>query len=332
MTAALTAAHAAYQLSTSALQQLGGTPAEHPENPHSIWERWPVVTAGVSCLITTVHAIALAVIGNIPLAVLLSISAVGTGIITAYLWSFSSLQDLDTYVEAFAERVTALSQTALKLSGANKDLTTTRVALEAEAKERTAQFEEKKQEVTALLEKLDHVTDDLQRAEQQAAKMGLILDGSHSVITEMTSKIGDFVTLNKEVSTSSQLLTDQLSSFQSIGDRLGSTVLGLDEENKALLAKKQQAEEMAKGLYSQFMQIAELLVELKKQREALEADLKSLQSVDTSIAHHTSDLHHVAEELDKGATDAQAFVDSLKQYNGIADILKEEMKKASGKP
>jgi chromosome segregation ATPase len=332
MALALSAVQAAFQLSGSALQNLGEPFKEQPEKSHSIWDYWPVATSGMTCLITTVNAVALGVIGNIPLGVLLGIAAVGAGILTIYLWSFSTLKDLEGYVEVFAERVTTLAQTALQLSASNKDLVKTRMALEAEVHERAAQFEKEKNEVSRVLQQLGHVSDDLQQSQSHVVQMGEILDSSHSVITEMTAKIGDFVHLNTKVSTSSQLLSSELSSIHAIGERLESAVQGLDKQNTELLSKKKQADEMTKGLYTQFVQIAELFVGLKKQREALEENLHSLQKVDTSLATHTTELHHVAEDLEKRASSTQALVDWIQQYEGIGDYIKEQMETSAPAP
>jgi hypothetical protein len=213
MSTALTAFHSAFLLSTSALQRLGVDSQGEPETSHSLWSHWPVVTAGTTCLITTINAVALGVIGNISLGVLLGIASIGAGILTFYLWSFSSLKDLNEYVEVFAKKVTLL-----------------------------------------------------------------------------------------------------------------------DKQNQELLERKKQADEMAQGLYTQFIQIAELLVSLKKQKEEVEAVLCSLQSVDSSLATHTAQLHHVAEDLQKGAFDAQNFVDTLKPFEGLGEYIKQQMEGSTSSP
>ncbi len=328
MTAALTAAHAAFQLSTTVLEQVGETPAKHTEKATSPWDRWPVAIAGLTCAISIINSIALGALGNIPMGVLIGISALGSGSLMIYLWSFSTLKSLEGYVEAFSERVTALAKTSLRLSSANKELDTTRLSLEADLKKRQVLFDEQKKEVGRIMAQLDHATDDLQKTEKQVVEMGKILDGSHSVISEMTSKIGAFVTLNRDVSTSSKLLTEGLSSIHAIGSQLESTVDELDDQNELLLDKKKQAEAIAKGLYDQFTQIAQLLVDLRKQRESLESNLKALQQVDTSLAAHSTELHHVAEDISKGAHEAQSFVDSLKQYDGLAATIRDAMAKS----
>ena len=325
MTTALGVAQTAFQLSGAALQQLGQPVADQSEKTHSLWEHWPVVTGASTCLITAINAVALGIIGNIALGVLLTIAAIGAGVLTIYLWSISSLKDLSAYAEVFSERVTLLAHIALDLTAVNKGLTSTRVGLEADLANRSLLFEKQKTEVASTLGKLEQVTADLKRSEAIAAQIGTIIDSSHGVITQMTTKIGDFVSLNKDVAASSQTLACELSSIQSIGEQLGAAVHGLDTENKELMARKKQADEMAQRVYSQFMQIGELVVGLKKQREALEADLAALQKVDVGLAAHTAELDTVAHDLDKGATDAQAFVDSLKPFDGLAGYLKEKM-------
>lgn len=321
----LAAANAAFQLSSSVLQQLGKTPAEGSEKSHSLCDYWPVVAAGLSCLISTINAIALSLIGNIVVAALLAISALGTGILTLYLWSFSSLKSLEGYVEAFAERVTTLAQTALQLSDVNKELTSTRIAIENELNHNTEKSNEEKQEVATLVHRLDDVSHALQQSQHQVAQMGHIFNGSNTLITEITSKISDFVSLNKKVSTSSQVLATELTSIKSIADQVGSAVSALHENNDMIEEKQRQAEETARGICTQFMQVAELLVECKKQREGVEKVLQNLQKTDNSIAIHTKELNSAAENLSKGASDAQTFVDSLKPYAGLAKAIKARM-------
>ena len=325
MSVALTAAQAAFKLSNSALQSVGESAMDQPKKTSSIWDRWPVVTSGSICLITTVQAVALGVIGNIGIGVILGISAVAAGILTIYLWSFSTLKDLEGYVEVFSERVTALAQTALSLTKSNEALVRTRIGMEEELKQRTAQFEEEKKAAAQALLQLKEASDSLRQTQQQVAQMGKILDSSHEVITEMTTKVGDFIQLNREISSTSQVLGGQLDSFKAIGERLESSTRALDEENQELLATKMKADDMARGLYAQFVQIAELFVGLKREREALDAGLSRLQKVDTSLATHTTDLHHVAEDLDKGAAEAQNIVDWMKQFDGIGDYIKDQM-------
>ena len=325
MSAVLSAANAALQLSTTALHHLGEPALQGLKKASGMCDRWPMMTAGVVCLITTVNAVALGIIGNIALGVVLGIAALGAGALTLYLWSFSTLKDLEGYVEAFAERVTVLAKTALHLSASNEKLEETRLNLERDLLKRTKLIEAQKKEIREAIQNLDHVYDDLQQSQLQVVEMGKILDASHDVITELSHRIGQFVQLNQQAATTSQALEGELKVIQSIGERFDSSLRELGKQNQLLLSKKQQADEMTRGLYAQFLQIAELFVGLKRQAEELAASLHSLQRVDIGLATSTANLHQVAEHLERGADEAQTFLEWMKQFEGLGEYAKEQM-------
>ena len=124
MSGILSAANAAFQLSSTALQQVGVSSVEGPSSSTSFIDRWPVAAAGFSCLISTINAIAMVILGNTPMAVLAAISAIGCAFLTRYLVKLVTLVHLETYVQAFAQRVNDLSQIVLRLSDENKSLDT----------------------------------------------------------------------------------------------------------------------------------------------------------------------------------------------------------------
>ena len=332
MSTVIAAASTAFQLSSSVLQQVGGSSTQEPQQTNSIFDHWPVATAGLSCLITTVHAVAMSVLGNMPLAVLMGVAALGCAVLTVYLWNFSTLKHLETYVDAFAKQVTVLAQTILHLSGANKDLDQTKTALEASVKERESRFEEQKAAATRALEDLDHVSEELQRAKGEVAQMGQILDGSHAIISEMTSKIGSFVVLNKDVATSSEVLTGELSSIKVIGERLQSSLHSLGEQSDALTEKKKQADAAAKMIYDQFIQVAQLLVEVKQQREALEHNLSSLQTANAQLASETAALRAAAADMQQGAASAHKTIGELQPLVELSKALKKAAQQPPAQP
>lgn len=329
MSTVIAAASTAFQLSSTVLQQVGGSPTQEPQESHSIFDHWPVATAGLSCLITTVHAVAMGILGNMPLAVLMGIAALGCAALTVYLSNFATLKHLETYVDAFAKQVTALAHTVLKLSEANKDLDQTKTALEASVQEREKRFEEQKVAATRALQKLDHVSDELLRAQGELTQMGRILDGSHAVISEMTSKIGSFVALNKDVATSSEVLAGELSTIKAIGDHLQSSLHSLGEQSEALTEKKQQADAAAKMIYDQFMQVAQLLVEVKQQREGLEHNLSSLQEANSRLASETAALRTAAAEMQQGAASAHQTIEELQPLLELGKALKKAAKQTT---
>ncbi len=331
MSAILTAADAALQLSSGALQRLGEAAPSQPNRSSSLFSRWPAMTAGMICLINTVHAVALGIIGNVALGAVLGVAAIGAGILTIYLWSFSTLQDLEGYVQTFAERVTALAQAALHLSESNEGLKQTRLTLEKQLAERTALAERQQREMEQRLQELDHIADELRQSQSQVVEMGKILEASHQVITEISGRIDHFVQLNHETSTTSQVLASELSAIRAIGDHFDTSVHDLGKQSQTLLVKKQQAEQMAHGLYTQFVQIAELFVGLKQQSETLQASLRALQSVDIGLATSTASLGQTADKLDRITDEAQTFLDWMKQFDGIAEYAEQQMAASSTK-
>ena len=332
MSNVIAAASTAFQLSSTVLQQVGGSPTAEPQQSNSIFDHWPVATAGLSCLITTVHAVAMGILGNMPLAVLMGVAALGCAVLTVYLWNLSTLKHLETYVDAFAKQVTTLAQTILHLSGANKDLDQTKIALESSVKERETQFEEQKAAATRALEELDHVSDELQQAKEEVAQMGRILDGSHTVISEMTSKIGGFVALNRDVSASSEVLAGELSTIKAIGDSLQGSLQSLGEQSKALTEKQKQADTAAKMIYDQFMQVAQLLVELKQQRESLEHNLGFLQAANAKLASETAALRTAAAEMKQGSASAHQTITDLQPLVELSKALQKAAKQTTAQP
>jgi chromosome segregation ATPase len=328
----IAAASAAFQLSSTVLQQVGGSPTEEPQQSNSIFDHWPVATAGLSCLITAVHTVAMGILGNVVLSVLMGIAALGCAALTVYLWNFSTLKHLETYVDAFAKRVTDLAQTILRLHGANKELDQTKTALEAAVKEREEQFEAQKAAAAHALARLDHVSTELKQTQGQVAEMGKILDGSHSVVSEMTSKIGSFVALNHDISASSEMLAGELPAIKAIGDRLQLSIQTLEQQSDALVEKKKRADATVKMIYNQFMEVAQLLVSLKQQRESLESTLFSLQGANVALANQTTALHSAATDLDQGATRAQQTVDKLKPLVDLAQALKKASERPPAQP
>jgi DNA repair ATPase RecN len=328
MSTILSAAQTAYEVSNSALQALNEPADEQPKKAGSLWQYWPFAAAGMTCLITAVSAVALSVLGNAALGVLLAIAAVASGVLTIYLWSFSNLKNLDGYIQVLSKNISTLSQTALRLSGVNKDLARTRAGLEADVKERASLLEQAKVEFSRDIQKL---TAELQESQMHVAEMKKIFDSSHGVISEMTSKINDFVHLNQDLACTSETLSKQLITVQTLGQRLDTTVKALDTEDKELAALKDRATAMAKQLYSQFMQIGELLVGLRKERERLDADLHSYQVVDASLGNHTQQLSKVAENLSHTASETQGVLDQLKPFDGFAQFVKDKLAKKQGK-
>lgn len=327
MTTTLATAQAALQLSSTVLSQVGESPSSEKQHSTSIVDHWPVVTSGISFLITTINAIVLGILGNITVTVFLGIAAVGCGVLTIYLWSIPSLKHLETYVADLALRVNDLARVSKKLLSANSELSHTRNSLEQAIAERAELMKRQEVETQTLLSRLNKANKDFQRSEANVAQMGAILDGSRTVVTEMSSKIGSFVALNKNISASSQLLTGELSSLKAIGNHLDSAVEQLDKENKALLERKQQADTTAHLVYDRFMQIAELLVGLKQEREKLQADLSSLKTANTSLMRDVEALHAAAKDLGDSAASAHTVAEQLQPFVELSKALQEKLKK-----
>ena len=318
-------AQAAITASTAALEQLGIHSDPEEETSSSLIHNWPIIAAVSATLVNTITAIAASILGNLPLAITHGVCAVALGILSFHTYMTIDLQTLETYVKIFAKRIQSLAQVALNLSHTTHTLEETQTDLSKELQRRETVFAEVKKDAEVAAKRLEQVTDDLKKNQSHISAMKQILSGSHQMMSEMGSKMAQFVQLNQSVAVSSKDLESQIASIQELEHRFSQSISSLEEEESELASYKKEAEQVAKGLYTQFSQLAAVLLSLRKESETMQSQLKTLKEIDSSLASHTESLKSASLQMGSQAQIAEAFLSKVKEYNQILKTLKEKM-------
>ena len=321
MISALSTAHDAFKLSSDTLQAVGATVPNQPKKSHPFLDYWPVIAAGAATLIATVNAVALGILGNIAFCIPVAIGAAISAPLIIYLWKFSTIRDLSTYVKAFSEHVAALANSLLRFRDENKTLHASTQSLDKSIKDREVEFEKEKKAYVTVKGDLDTTIQRLSASESQVLQLGKLLDGSHNIVSQITTEIGALVDLNKKDDATSEALESRLDAVKKLGGQLTSTITEVKEEGEMLSQKKQQAVEAATALHTQAVQIAGMLVQITEQSKQLTRGNQELKDNTDQLRETIETLQSSIKDLEKARKDAESAGASFSDFASIADLF-----------
>ncbi len=320
------AAEAALRASSAAMIQLGAPLPSNETQPQeslssSLWNKWPLAACALPTLIVTVTAVAAGVLQNLALAIAQGSCAISLALLAFHVYNTLHLQDLEDYVAIFADRIRALSTTALHLSTTNRDLQENTTKIEQQLAIREKDFAGAKQKAGEVMQRLQEVTEQLRKSETDLKQMKAILSESQEMMGEMSTKMQGFIHLNQGVDISSKQLAGQLQELKGMQQRFSLSIKTVDEQGGELSSYKQQADQIAQNLFAEFMQIATLLATFKEKEEMLSKGLSSLKEFNAHLSGHSQDLRLDVTAMDKQVDRSEAVARAAHELTSKLDTF-----------
>lgn len=297
------------------VQEVFNPQADHPKN----WPHWTVLVLGANAAVSAINTVVQAIFQNIPQAIISGISAVASVLGAITLYAFTPLQSLGGYVEQLAARTNHMSAVIRRLHSASEQLRITQNELQERLQQEKLLAEQQKKSLHEATDSLTQNVQALQKAESQTLSLEQLIANYSSRSSSWSKKFEEFMSASNKVETSHEQLNILLQGLQSGKKEFESTVTALDKENESLKRHSQDlaaASEQFRGLS---IQLATLLIDIRKERNAFEEQLKRLQNATKQAAVNIESISTTTGQLDKTTASMQQ---NLTQVNQLVEIGK----------
>jgi len=309
----LSGAIQAFEASSHAFDTLQIPQDDLPEPTHSIWRYWPVALASAPCIISTITAIATAILDNLGLALLQALAAVAAGGTAIYLYYVGPMQTLEEYVNAFGKRVTALSQGAERLNSTNRDLETinqtfrTRLTQEQERLYK-AQADHKKvlRELNGITHKLDKSLEKAKILQESLDKATTILHQAQDETTHLTNLSSSLTKATGKIKNHAQAIEDLHNQAEKCHQKIETQLSELKRHNKT-------AENIIARFNKLHNRTDSFLKQERKQQLEFEQTLKRFERAGDRLEERVADVQSALSSIEEERSKARETLDQLAQ-------------------
>ena len=301
-------------------------------------DRGPVVIAALSCLITTISAVALAIIGAMPMAAIMGVAALGCAFLTFYVSEMVSKKNLEETVDQAGRVTDDLSQQNRILQKQLDELSQTRKELETKISSLQAANEQSQKENAGKIQELKQALVDMQK----------ICDSEKATDTQ----VGEMEKTTRELERVRESLQKQLAQAKAQDEErkkdVSAKIAQIDALTKQLTAVNQQREAMQgilQGINQATDRFSQQLSSVKPDSLApgvmeMTQEMKSLSLSEEALGAKASELGESAaliskvqvslnKMLEQVVTVLSATTDDQSKGKKYTDSLKQENAKLS---
>ncbi len=307
---------------------LPSSPEEAKTARWSVWTYLPAIGAGALSVAQVIGCVAHAVLGNTPQAIFHGISAVVAAYAGICVASYVPLMSLEGYAKVLADKVRQMGKLITDLRQTNTELSTTVQTLDKDLSLQKKELIKKEKLIEETIDKLQKSIHELEAAEKKAENLQKLLDGFQKTTNDVSTKINQFVDLNKRLSCNSEELSKQLEEMRNVQQSMQLSLGDIDETQGALQHKKEEAEKLATDFHHTYYRILELLIQVKKEKEAIIAEINELKNNAGRLEQSVDKLHSVDQQLGERTTNVKKMVQDT---NVLIERLKDVEQKIDQK-
>jgi len=229
-------AQAVFDASNTAFKPLGVEETTYQgKSSLSPLRHWPIAVAGISCLITAVSAIAMAILGNSAMALMQGAAAATSAIAAIYLYYIGPNHDLASLNVALTDRLTRLTAISSRLLETKHFWETNIPKLEARVQEkqdhldlREIELRQTKKELTTVSGRFQDAASKLTTYAGDCQSSKRIIEALSTELAQLRNDIGALAAARGKISAQKDRIAEMQATAQKCQQRIASQQLQIE--------------------------------------------------------------------------------------------------------